>query len=316
MAHALSRRKALLLFAIVVVSWGLNWVVTKELVRSATPLWAVAIRSAVGTVALLILLVARRQFIVPRRGDWPVVLATGLLHMVAFSTLVAVGLRFIPAGRSIVLGYTTPLWVAPGAWLLLHEPMPKARIIGIVMGLAGLAAMFNPFSFDWANHGALIGNAVILLAALCWAASILYVRVHHWIASPFQLLFWQALLATIVLAGLALAIDGIPRITWTALLAANFLYGGVFGIAVAYWAMNMVNRSLPATTTSLGILATPVVGVIASAVIFNEAIEPSLIFAMAMILGGIAVGTIPFGNARRSPLLQHQRVRDPAKLRP
>jgi drug/metabolite transporter (DMT)-like permease len=316
MDHVLSRRKALLLFAIVVVCWGLNWVVTKELVRSATPLWAVTIRSAVGTAALFILLLARGQFIVPRRGDVPVILATGLLHMVMFSALVAFGLRLVPAGRSIVLGYTTPLWVAPGAWLLLHEPMPKARLVGIVMGLAGLAAMFNPLAFDWSNRGALIGNAVILVAALCWAANILYVRVHRWIASPFQLLFWQTFLATIVLAVLARGIDGVPHVAWTTLLTANFLYGGVFGIAMAYWAMSMVNRSLPATTTSLGILATPVLGVIASAIVFNEPVEPSLIFAMVMILGGIAVGTIPFGGAGASPLLQHQRVRDAAKLRP
>jgi drug/metabolite transporter (DMT)-like permease len=316
MDHILSRRKALLLFAIVVVCWGLNWVVTKELVRSATPLWAVTIRSGVGTAALFALLLARGQFILPTRGDLPVILATGLLHMVVFSALVAFGLRLVPAGRSIVLGYTTPLWVAPGAWLLLHEPMPKARLAGIIMGMAGLAVMFNPLAFDWRNHGALIGNAAILLAALFWAANILYVRIHRWIASPFQLLFWQTLLATLVLAVLSLAIDGAPHIHWTALLTANFLYGGIFGIALAYWAMTMVNRSLPATTTSLGILATPVLGVAASAIVFNEVIEPSLLFAMAMILGGIAVGTIPFRSKPQSPLLQNQRVRNPAKLRP
>jgi drug/metabolite transporter (DMT)-like permease len=56
--------------------------------------------------------------------------------------------------------------------------------------------------------------------------------------------------------------------------------------------MAMVNRSLPATTTSLGILATPVVGVVCSAVAFGEAIDASLITAMSMILSGIALGTI------------------------
>jgi drug/metabolite transporter (DMT)-like permease len=31
------------------------------------------------------------------------------------------GLKYVPVGRSIVLSYTTPLWVAPRAWLLLKE---------------------------------------------------------------------------------------------------------------------------------------------------------------------------------------------------
>ena len=61
--------------------------------------------------------------------------------------------------------------------------------------------------------------------------------------------------------------------------------------------MMMVNRSLPAVTTSLGLLATPVVGVATSAIFLGEPIGISLILAMAMILGGIAIGNIPRGEA-------------------
>ena len=40
-------------------------------------------------------------------------------------------------------------------------------------------------------------------------------------------------------------------------LAGAFLYGAIFGTALAHRAVVMVNRSLPAVTTSLGLLATP-----------------------------------------------------------
>jgi drug/metabolite transporter (DMT)-like permease len=296
MNHALSRRAALLLFAAVVVMWGSNWVVTKTLVLSVSPLWATAIRSAIATVTLLVLLLARGNLILPRRGDLPVVLSVAVLHMGAFSALVAFGLQFVPVGRSIVLGYTTPLWVAPAAWLLLGEPVTRSRLAGIGLGLAGLATMFNPLAFDWSDRKALIGNGLILLAALCWAINILYVRAHKWISTPFQLVFWQALLATIILATLALSIDGAPRVIWSPALARAFLYAGICGTALAHWAMVTVNRSLPAVTTSLGLLATPVVGVAASVIFLGEPIGASLICAMAMILGGIAIGTIPQGK--------------------
>ncbi len=292
MDHPLARRTALLLFAAVVLSWGLNWTVTKVIVQSVFPLWATAIRSAIGAAVLLVLLVARGQFILPRRGDVPVICSIALLHMVAFSALVAFGVRLVPVGRSIVLGYTTPLWVVPGAWLFLHEPMTRWRLAGIGLGLAGLMVLFNPFSVDWSDRNTLVGSGLILLAALCWAANILYVRAHHWISTPFQLAFWQTLLASAVLSTLALIVDGPPWIEWTGQLAACFLYAGIFGIALAYWAMAMVNRSLPATTTSLGILATPVVGVICSALALGETIDASLVIAMVMILAGIALGTI------------------------
>jgi drug/metabolite transporter (DMT)-like permease len=296
MDHILSRRAALLLFAVVVLMWGSNWAVTKTLVLRVSPLWATAIRSAIATVALFVVLLARGQLNLPRRGDVPVILAVALLHMGAFPAFVAFGLQFVPVGRSIVLGYTTPLWVAPAAWLFLSEPVTRSRLVGIGLGLAGLATMFNPLAFDWSDRNALLGNGLILLAALCWAANILYVRAHKWISTPFQLVFWQALLATSISSTLALWIEGVPQVTWSLALAGAFLYAGICGTALAHWAMVMVNRSLPTVTTSLGLLATPVVGVATSAICLGEPIGTSLICAMAMILSGIAIGTIPRGK--------------------
>ena len=296
MNHSLSRPTALMLFAVVVICWGLNWAITKTIVQSVFPLWATSIRTAIATVALFILLLARGQFIIPRRGDVPVICTIALLHMVAFSALVAFGLRFAPVGRSIVLGYTTPLWVVPGAWLFLKEPMTRARLAGTAMGLLGLIVLLNPLALDWSDRNAVTGSLLLLLAALCWAANILYVRAHKWLSTPFQLAFWQTLLACIVLSTLAFLFDGVPRIVWSPRLAGAFVYSGIFGTALAYWAMAVVNRSLPATITSLGILATPVVGVICSTVALGEHIDASLLFAMTLILAGIAIGTIPFGK--------------------
>lgn len=294
--YDLSRRAALLLFAVVVLSWGVNWSVTKTLVQSIPALWTTAVRSAIGAAVLFVLLAARGQLILPRRGDLPVVLTVSLFHMVAFSSLVSFGLQMAPVGRSIVLGYTTPLWVAPGALILIGERMTRARLAGVGLGLVGLAVMFNPLAVDWGDRTGLIGNGLILLAALCWAVSIIYVRAHRWISTPFQLVFWQSLVASAVLTALALAVEGPPRIEWTPTIIGGFLYGGFVGNALAYWAMTMVNRSLPAVTTSLGILGTPVVGVIVSMIALGEPLSVYLVAAMLLIIGGIAVGTVPWSG--------------------
>jgi drug/metabolite transporter (DMT)-like permease len=289
----LSRRSALLLFAVIVVAWGLNWTITKTLVQSVSPLWITAIRSAIASVALAALLFARGEMIVPRRGDLPVIFVNSIFHMVAFTALVAFGLQFAAVGRSIVLGYTTPLWVMPAAWLFLGERMTPSRSFGMALGLAGLAVMFNPLAFNWDDASTLAGSGCILLAALCWAVSIVYVRAHRWISTPFQLVFWQTLLATLVVSVLAFLKDGVPHPAWNAQLIGLFLFSGIIGTALAYWAMATVNRSLPAVITSLGLLATPVVGVAGSAIILGETIQIDLIVAMLLILGGIAIGTIP-----------------------
>ena len=311
--HVLSRRVALSLFAVVAVAWGLNWVVTKALVQSVSPLWTTTLRSAIATVALFAVLLARGQLVVPRRGDLPVIFTVAVLHMGAFSVLVCFALQIVPVGRSIVLGYTTPLWVAPAAWLLLGEKVSAQRLAGIALGLAGIAIMFNPLAFDWSNRSALIGNGLLLIGALCWAANIVYVRSHVWISSPFQLVFWQALLATVLLAAISLGHDGVPHIVWTGDLVGGFLFAGVIGTALAHWAMVLINRSLPATVTSLGLLATPVMGVAASALLLGEAASLSLLAAMAMILGGIGLGTVAFG--RRIGIVTRKAVADAVRNR-
>jgi drug/metabolite transporter (DMT)-like permease len=287
---SLRSREAILLLGAVAVGWGTAWPVIKAILQDVPPLWTLLLRSLVGTATLFTISIGRRSLTLPERGDIAVVLNVSLLHMVAFAVLVSVGLQFVPAGRSIVLGYTTPLWVSAGARIFLSEALTRARIAGIGLGLFGLAVLFNPFSFPWHDHAALTGNLLVLLGSFCWAASILHVRAHRWVSSPFELVPWQVLLATCTLAPLALLFEGVPRIEWSARLLALLVYGGTAGIALPYWAMQIVNKNLPAITTSLALLVVPVVGVACSALALGEPITAGLIVAMLLIICGIAVG--------------------------
>jgi drug/metabolite transporter (DMT)-like permease len=106
------------------------------------------------------------------------------------------------------------------------------------------------------------------------------------------------LLAAIISSIIAFGVEDVPGTEWSPLLIGALAFAGVFGTAFAYWAMAVANRSLPAVTTSLVLLATPVVGVVCSSVLFDEAVTPSLIVAMTMILGGTATGV--FSAARSS----------------
>jgi drug/metabolite transporter (DMT)-like permease len=296
----LSRGHALVLLGVVALAWGANWPVTKAIVHEMSPLWFTALRCAIAAAVLAILLWLRGEFIVPKRGDVPVVLSTSLLHMTAYSALVAGGLQFLPAGRAIVLGYTTPIWVTIGARFFLSEAITMRRAIGVLLGLAGLGVIFSPSTLDWSDRNALVGSGLIMLAAFCWAANIVYVRAHKWVSSPFQLVFWQVLLACIVLSAGAATVEGPPTITWTPRLVALLLFSGVVCTALAHWAMSMVNRSLPAVTTSLGLLATPALGIVSGTAMLGERFEPLLFVALALIVGGVAIGIAGDVRAQRS----------------
>lgn len=53
----------------------------------------------------------------------------------------------------------------------------------------------------------------------------------------------------------------------------------------------MAGRLLPAVTTSLGLLATPVVSIVVAALWLGEAPTPALVAGITLILGGVALGT-------------------------
>jgi drug/metabolite transporter (DMT)-like permease len=291
MSHSESARRAFSLLALVVLAWGINWPITKMIVREVSPLWSTALRCVIAAATLAPLLWARGHLIVPKRGDVPVVLSTSLLHMVAYSVLIASGLQLVPAGRAIVLGYTTPLWVTLGARIFLAEEITKRRALGVCLGLAGVAVICNPQAVHFGDRQALVGGGLIIAAAAFWAANIVYVRAHKWVSTPFQLVFWQVLLAACVLSISALLVDGLPEIAWTAQLVMLLLFNGVVCTALAHWAMAVANKSLPAVTTSLALLATPVLGIFAASVILDEPLEAALLLAVLLIVCGIGLDT-------------------------
>jgi len=285
------RRDGWLLLVTVVLAWGLTWPVHKAILETLPATWMVALRTGLGAVALLVLAAATRRLGLPRRADLPMLLSITLLHMVGFVLLTGWGLRLVPTGRSVVLAYTTPLWVMPGARLFLGEPLTARRVLGMVAGLAGLVTLFNPLAFDWSDRAALLGHAAILAAALLWAANIVHIRGHRWRGTPFELVPWEALLATAILVPVALATTPRPAATWDPRLVGLLLYSGLPGMALPYWAIAMAGRRLPAMTMSLGLLATPLVSIVVATVWLGERFTLSLGAAVVLILGGVALGT-------------------------
>jgi len=127
----LSSRHAWGLLVLIVVLWGISWPVMKYGLHYVPPLTFGALRMTLGTMIISVAAAACGQWRVPLREDWPLVLAVGLLQMAAFTGLVQIGLQYVPAGRSSILAYTTPLWVLPLAVWRLREPLTRLRLLGV-----------------------------------------------------------------------------------------------------------------------------------------------------------------------------------------
>ncbi len=305
--EAARRRHArgLAMLMVVVLAWGASWPVNKALLAYMPPIWSLALRSVVSALALFAISIAVTGLAVPKKHDAPVLVSMVLLHMVGFAVLATLALQFVPAGRSTVLAYTSVLWAPIFAALFLGERVPPRRAIGLGLGILGLVVIFNPLTFDWSDGNAIFGNAALLVAALLWGLSIVHNRAHVWRATPFQLAPWQALLAAAILVGIAAAVEGVPAIDWNVRSVLLLLFAGIPGTALAYWAVAVASSSLPAATTSIGLLGTPAVSVIVSMVMLGEQPTVPLIVALVLILracwSACRVRTSFVGRNRRKP---------------
>ncbi len=300
---AFSPAAARLLLVAVVILWGANWPVMKLGMQSMPPVWFAAARMTLGAASLFALLAFLGRLKLPTRRDLPVVFTVGGLQMAVFLVLVNSGLQYVEAGRSAILAYTTPLWVTPGAMLLLGEGMNRRKLLGLVLGLCGVAVLFNPLGFDWGSRDALLGNALLMTAALIGSIPILHVRAHKWDSSPLQLAPWQMVLAAIPLAALSWFSEDWSTIRWSNELGLILAYNGPLATAFCFWATVSVTRALPAVTSSLSLLAVPVAGVLASAVFLGETLTPTLVGGLVLILGGtvlVNLADVRRGRGRKS----------------
>ncbi len=286
----MDKKYAFFLLLLIVVIWGANWTVTKLIVQAIPPLWSTVLRSLVAAAALFLLQVATKQFIWPRRRDLPAIFVVSIFHMSIFASLMAIGLQYASVGRSAILGYTTPLWVTPAAIFFLKESVNKVRLFGVFLGIIGVFILFSPVLLDFTFSQDMLGSALLLIASFSWAIAIIGIKAVTWHSSAFQLVLWQTLLSALVVAVVALIFEGYPHITWTPALTWQMGYSGLLGTAFGFWAMTVVNRHLSAIVTSLGLLATPVFGMIFSQYILGESLDMPLIIASTFILVGIGLG--------------------------
>jgi drug/metabolite transporter (DMT)-like permease len=278
-----------------ILLWGANWPVMKIGLGHISPLWFSASRFAVGAACLFAWQVMRRELRLPRRADLPVVASIGLLQMMLFTALGAIAMTHLPAGRSAILSYTTPIWVLPVAVVLFREKISRQQWVGIALAGIGVLVLLNPHAIDWQDSRVVGANGLLIAASAAWAVCILHLRYGRTPSSAIQLAPWQMLLAAAVLAPLAYMAEGPFTGDGTGVFWACLAFVGPVATAFCFCAVNAASARLPASTTSTLMLAVPVTGLALSVAALNEEPSVDLILGAGAIILGIAA------SARRRP---------------
>ncbi|RQW61831.1 DMT family transporter [Vibrio viridaestus] len=282
-----SNTVALVVLITAIFIWGGNWPVMKEGLNHITPLWFSMVRFALGAATLFIVQIVAKNLYLPKKKDLPLILSIGLVQMLIFTALGSIAMTVVPAGRSAVLAYTTPLWVIPFSVLLFKEHISRRQVVGTLLGIIGVVVLFNPLVFNWNDSQALFANGLLLLASFCWSMCILHLRYTKNKVNAFQLAPWQMLVATVVLIPISYIFEG----PFTGDDSTEFwhicLYLGPLATAFCFCAVNSASRALSGATMSCAMLGVPVLGLIFSTITLGESLSFNLVIGTLFIVGGI-----------------------------
>ena len=247
--------------------WGVTWPVMKIALNEIPPLTMRGTAAVLGAVTYYILcVVMRRSLRIPSLKVWAHVVVGSLLNIVAFSLFSAFAQLAATTSRVAILAYTMPIWAVLLAWWFLGERPNRVQVLALLLCAIGLAILIYPL----AAHGIPLGILFALAIGVCWAGGTVYLKWAHIDADQMGVGSWQMTIAAVILVAATLLfdgrhfsgahLDGYLATAWTG-IASN-------GVAYALWFT--IIRRLPAVTASLGVLTSPVVGVIGSFLVLGE----------------------------------------------
>lgn len=132
------------------------------------------------------------------------------------------GLAYIPLAEVFALEFTTPIWTALIATLLMGERMTRARLLAIVLGIAGMLVILRP-GIAVVN----VASLAVLGGAFCYGAShVMTKRLLSRGETPLAVLFWMTCLQLPM--GLVPALPdwqplALPMLPWLVLVGVSAL---------------------------------------------------------------------------------------------
>jgi len=279
-------------FVALAAIWGASFLFMRLAVGEFGPVATAAVRVGVATLFLMPLMLAKGHGPLFRRHWWKVCLI-GVLNSGLPFLLFAFALLSITTGLSAILNATVPLFGALVAWLWLKDRPTGTRVLGLVIGFAGVAALaWDKASFrpDPAT-GIAPAWAVLacLLATICYAIAASATKRFLTGLPPLMTATGSQLGATLALALPALwlrphAMPGLQA--WLALVVLGVLCTGVAYILY----FRLIEQAGPARALAVT-FAIPVFALLYGALFLGEQVTAWMLVWGAVVLLGTALST-------------------------
>ena len=291
--------------AVIYVVWGSTYFGIAVAIQTIPPFFMAAARFVIAGVVLLAWDVLRS----PGARRWPTwrqlrdSAIVGILLLGVGNGFVALGERTVPSGIAAIIIGTMPVWFAVLGWIYFRERLPRVVVLGIIVGLGGVAALVWPVA--GASSALDVGGlGILLLAELGWSHGSVYAarRAHlpprPITASALQMLFASGfLLLEGVVTGEPSQFDP-AKVSLTSI--AGVVYLTVFGSMLAFTVYGWLLRHAPISLIGTYAYVNPVVAVALGSVFLNEQLTPRTLVASAVIIAAVALIVTARGRESRS----------------
>ena len=270
----------------VTLVWGTGWLAIKLSLTAFAPLFLAGSRHVM-TVFIMLLIARAAGAELPRgRREWTTLLGAGVLMAGLCPGLVFVGQVTVPSGLASLLFAAMPLFTLVLADRFLPgEPLTRGRLVGILVGLLGVAVVSGAGvaagGFDVIGAGAILLGAVVFAAGLVWMKRS-GARFH-----PFTVVAVQSAAGAVVLLPLGLALEPEPIRSWGVEAAAMYAYltlvQSCLTQAVYFWLVKRVDALRIAYISCV----VPAIAVAAGALFLAEPVGPTIVLGGGAIVGGL-----------------------------
>ncbi len=272
---------------LVCLIWGFNFSITKSAFDQIPPLAFTAIRFAISSLMLwLVLRVVEGPAKLPPGAMRRLVLL-GVVGNTFYQLAFMLGLARTTASNSALILSTVPTVVAVFAGALGLERITARMRWGIALGMLGVGLVIatRGVAFD---RGTFTGDLLSVLAVLCWAGYTVGLRRVPPGISPLRVTTITAIAGTpgLVLVGL----PGVLRLDWGSVSLGAWVavaYASVLSLVVAYLLWNRSVKAIGGTRTAIYMCLTPVVAVLGAWLLLGERPHPFQGVGAAFIITGV-----------------------------
>jgi drug/metabolite transporter (DMT)-like permease len=273
-----------MLFAAMCVIWGIPYLLIKIAVAELTPATLVLLRTTVAGL-ILVPLAAARGDIRPLLAQWRWVVAYTFVEVAAPWILLSEAERKLSSSLAGLLVAAVPLIGAVLAATLGHERLDTRRLVGLLVGLGGVAALLG-LDVGAGNVTAVLEMGVV---AVCYAVGPLIIS-----RRLSQLPAMGVVAASLALAAIAytpVGITQLPRHMPGGNVIAAIVVLGVVCTAIAFVVFFALIAEVGPVRATVITYVNPAVAVVLGVALLGESFTVGTAAGFVLILLGCALAT-------------------------